>query len=79
MAGPLRTVSFNLPEELNERLTRLAQARQISRSALAREALEVLFNSEDYSVLAVAGGLVGSLEGAVDLATGAEHHSDYGE
>ena len=39
MAKPTRTVSFTLPEQLDDALTDLARRRNSSRSALVREAL----------------------------------------
>ncbi len=40
MVNPMRTVSFKLPEQLDNELTALAKRRRSSRSALVREALQ---------------------------------------
>jgi hypothetical protein len=74
----MRTVSFKLSDDVERRLTRLAQARGVSRSALLREALERYANSSNGSFVELAGDLVGCLEGPGDLSTNAEHLSDYG-
>ena len=74
----MRTVSFKLPEELNEELNRLARDLGTSRSALVREAIESLANARQRSVVALAGDLVGSLDGPEDLATDRKHLAGYG-
>ena len=79
MSKPMRTVSFKLPAELDERLSQLADARGTSRSALAREALESLSQESGRSVASVAGELIGSLEGPSDLSFGPDHLEGYGE
>ena len=38
MANPMRTVSFKLPEQLDDVLSELARRRKSSRSAVVREA-----------------------------------------
>jgi Arc/MetJ-type ribon-helix-helix transcriptional regulator len=78
MATPMRTVSFKLPDELDDTLNELARSRGASRSALVREALEVLAKGKRRSVTALAGKLVGSLEGPTDLATNRKHMAGYG-
>lgn len=79
MANPMRTVSFKLPEELDNALSDLARRRKSSRSAIVREALEGLATSGRRSVTAVVGGLVGSLDGPRDLSTNRRHMSGYGK
>ena len=79
MRSQMRTVSFKLPEELDEALDELARARGASRSALVREALEALAKGKRRSVTAVAGKLVGSVNGPSDLATNRKHMSGYGK
>jgi len=78
MAAPMRTVSFKLPEDLDNALNELARTRRLSRSALVREALESLKKGNRRSVTALAGELVGSVDGPSDLATNRKHMSGYG-
>lgn len=79
MASPMRTVSFKLPKDLDEELTRLARERGASRSALAREALESFTKQGTRSVTALAGDLVGSVDGPPDLSSNQSHLAGYGE
>lgn len=74
----MRTVSFTLPESLDDALTALARARRSSRSALVREALESALKVKGRSVTALAHDLVGSVEGPADLGCDPEHLSGYG-
>ena len=78
MAIPMRTVSFKLPEELDDALNELARARGASRSALVREALEALAKGKRRSVTSLAGKLVGSVDGPTDLAAYRKHMAGYG-
>lgn len=75
----MRTVSFKLPEDLDDALNDLARTRRSSRSAVVREALESLAKGKRRSVTALAGDLVGSVEGPSDLATNRKHMSGYGK
>lgn len=79
MATPMRTVSFKLPEALDDALNDLARTRRSSRSALVREALESLAKGKRRSVTALASDLVGSVEGPTDLATNRKHMAGYGK
>jgi metal-responsive CopG/Arc/MetJ family transcriptional regulator len=79
MTTPMRTVSFKLPEELDDALNELARSRGASRSALVREALESFAKGKRRSVTSVAGNLVGSVEGPTDLASDRKHMSGYGK
>ena len=79
MAAPMRTVSFKLPEDLDDALNELARTRRSSRSALVREALESLAKGNRRSVTALAGDLAGCVEGPTDLATNRKHMSGYGK
>jgi predicted transcriptional regulator len=79
MANPMRTVSFKLPAELDEALDELARTRGTSRSKLLREAIEALAKGKRRSVTAVAGRLVGSVEGPTDLASNPRHLAGYGK
>jgi len=79
VAAPMRTVSFKLPEDLDDALSELARSRGASRSAVVREALEALAKGKRRSVTALAGDLVGSVDGPPDLATNRKHMSGYGK
>jgi Arc/MetJ-type ribon-helix-helix transcriptional regulator len=79
MTTPMRTVSFKLPEYLDDALNELARSRGSSRSALVREALESLAKGKRRSVTSLAGNLVGSVEGPTDLATNRKHMTGYGK
>ena len=74
----MRTVSFKVPEALDEALSDLARRRRSSRSALVREALEVLAASGRRSVTAAVDELVGVLDGPADLSTHPRHWKGYG-
>jgi predicted DNA-binding protein len=74
----MRTVSLRLPTELDQRVTALAEKRGTSRSVIVREALEAYANGHAESVTALAGDLVGSIDGPKDLSTAAEHLEGYG-
>lgn len=76
---PMRTVSFKLPESLDEALTDLAKRRKSSRSAIVREALEGLAAGEQRSVTAIVDALLTPLDGPVDLSTNPKHLSGYGK
>ena len=78
MANPMRTVSFKLPEQLDDALSDLARRRNASRSALVREALEGLAAGGRHSVTAAVDALVGSLDGPTDLSTNPKHLIGYG-
>jgi predicted transcriptional regulator len=75
----MRTVSFKLPESLDDELTELARARRSSRSAIVREALQSFAKARRRSVTAEAGGLVGSVDGPPDLASDPKHMAGYGK
>lgn len=78
MSGRMKTVSFKLPEELDDALTDLARRRKSSRSALVREALAGLAYGETTSVVDAVDKLVGTLDGPEDLSTNPEHMRGYG-
>ena len=75
----MRTISLKLPSELDQRVTALAEKRGTSRSAIVREALEAYANGHSESVTALAGDLVGSVDGPKDLSTATEHLKGYGQ
>ena len=79
MPNPMRTVSFKLPEHLDDALSDLARRRKSSRSALVREALEGLATSGRRSVTAAVDGLVRPLNGPTDLSTNPKHLTGYGK
>lgn len=79
MANPMRTVSFKLPEQLDDALSDLARRRNSSRSALVREALEGLAAGGRRSVTAAVDALVGPLDGPADLSTNPKHLASYGK
>jgi Arc/MetJ-type ribon-helix-helix transcriptional regulator len=77
----MRTVAFKLPAEMDQKLTRIAQRRGTSRSAVVREALEALGGLPARaapSVTEVAADLVGALSGPSDLATSKRYLAGYG-
>jgi metal-responsive CopG/Arc/MetJ family transcriptional regulator len=75
----VKTVSVKLTDDLARALNELARRRTTSRSAVVREALAKLTGRPKGSVTAVAGTLVGSLQGPRDLATSRKHMAGYGE
>ena len=79
MSRPMRTVSFKLPVELDTKLSEIARRRHSTRSAVVREALEALEALGPLSVTALAGDLVGSIEGPGDLSTNPAHLADFGK
>ena len=79
MANPMRTVSFKLPEHLDDALSDLARRRKSTRSALVREALEGLAAGGRRSVTAAVDVLVGPLDGPIDLSTKPKHLAGYGK
>lgn len=79
MANPMRTVSFKLPEQLDDALSDLARRRKSSRSALVREALEDLTTGGRRSVTAAVDALVRPLDGPTDLSTNQKHLTGYGK
>ena len=79
MANPMRTVSFKLPENLDDQLSQLARTRKASRSALVREALEALAKGKRRSVSALAADVFGSVDGPPDLSTNPKYMSGYGK
>ena len=79
MANPMRTVSFKLPEQLDDALSDLARRRKSSRSAVVREALQALATDKPRSVTARVDALVEPLDGPADLSTGPKHLAGYGK
>jgi hypothetical protein len=79
MAGPMKTVSFKLPEQLDNVLTELAKRRKASRSALVREALEALAKGRRRSVTSCVDELSLDVDGPADLATNPKYMAGYGK
>jgi Arc/MetJ-type ribon-helix-helix transcriptional regulator len=78
MPDPMRTVSFKLPEELDEALSELARLRNASRSALVREALQALAANGGRSVTDAVDRLVKPFDGPADLSINPKHMTGYG-
>ena len=79
MPTPMRTVSFKLPEQLDDKLNVLARRRNSSRSALVREAIEALAKGKRRSVTAAVDEVVGAVDGPADLSTNPKHLAGYGK
>lgn len=79
----MKLVSIKLPLDLAEEIDAMAKRRKASRSDIIREAMvEYVVRAESpskLSALALAGDLVGSLEGPEDLATNLVHLAGFGE
>jgi len=75
----MRTVSFTLPEDLDEKLDRLALDRGVSRSTFVREGIGAIGSHDSISVTALAGELAGSVDGPDDLSSNRDHLCDYGQ
>lgn len=76
------TLTVKLPPALEARLAALVRQRKRNKSALVREAIELLVEQPDAhakaSVLDLAGDLVGAQTGARDLASNPKHMRGYG-
>lgn len=75
----MRTVSFKLPEELDDLLGELARRGRTTKSELVRNGLQALAKGKRRSVTAAAGKLVGSLQGPKDLSTNAKYMRGFGK
>jgi predicted transcriptional regulator len=75
----MRPLSIKLPPHLEQLLDKLARERNLTRSAVVREALEAYATRSRASVTAAAGDLVGSLTGPADLSTSPKHLAGFGE
>jgi metal-responsive CopG/Arc/MetJ family transcriptional regulator len=74
-----RLVSIKLDADLDYSLTAIARAKNVSRSAVVREALRAYTVAPRTSALELAGDLVGSLKGPGDLSTNKRHMKDLGK
>jgi len=79
MPAPMKTVSFKLPEQLDNELTNWARRRKSSRSALVREALEALAKGKRRSVTTCVDEVTTGVAGPPDLSTNRKHMAGYGK
>jgi predicted transcriptional regulator len=79
----MKTLSLKLPDELYARISAIAKRRRSNKSEVVRSALHAYLTKQSTrqkgSALELAGNLVGSLEGPVDLSHHDEHMRGYGE
>ena len=78
----MKTLSIKLPESLLEKLDSTAAKKGESRSALIREAIDIIINennkSRSESCMDLANDLAGSLEGPEDLSFNKDRLEGYG-
>ena len=78
----MKTISLKLPDELHALLEDLSRRRNVPKSEVVRAALAAYLDGKSRmgrpSCAALAGDLVGSLDGPANLATGAQHLAGYG-
>lgn len=79
MRNPMRTVSFKLPEQLDDAITELARGRSASRSLVVREALEAYAAGGRRSVTAAVDAVVKPVSGPADLSTNPKYMADFGK
>ncbi|HEX6807797.1 MAG TPA: CopG family transcriptional regulator [Gemmatimonadaceae bacterium] len=75
----MKTVSFKMPENLDDALTKLARARKASRSALVREALAAYTVAGRASVTAAVDAVTSGVNGPRDLSSNPKHMARYGK
>ncbi len=79
----MKTLSIKLPESLMERLDSKAAKRGENRSALIREAIEMIINEENMSqtesCMELARDLAGSVSGPEDLSFNKDRMKGYGK
>jgi len=82
MGGFMKTLSVKLPEALLEKLDSAARKRGETRSAILREAIEMIIDNErqpgDGSCLEMAKDLAGSENAPEDLSFSKKHMDGYG-
>jgi metal-responsive CopG/Arc/MetJ family transcriptional regulator len=74
-----RIVSIKIEYDLDRELTELARRKNVTRSAVVREALRAYTVGRRPSALDLAGDLVGSLNGPKDLSTNKRYMKNYGK
>lgn len=75
----MKTVSFKLPEELDDSLTELARKRKVSRSSLVREALAAYAVAGRASVTKAVDKVTPGVNGPRDLSGNPKHMARYGK
>jgi predicted transcriptional regulator len=75
----MRTVSFKLPEDLDDALSKLALRRGASRSALVREAIAAFAADKPRTVTSAVDAIVRPMDGPRDLSTNAKHMAGFGK
>jgi predicted transcriptional regulator len=79
----MKNVSLKLPDGLHAKLDEISKRRGAAKSDVIRDALEAYFagekNGSRASCADLAGDLIGSLVGPVDLATNPKHLAGYGQ
>ena len=78
----MKNLSLKLPDGLHAKLAKASHERGAAKSDVVRDALEAYLAgaaSVDMSCADLAGDLVGSVEGPVDLATNPKHMRGYGQ
>ncbi len=80
----MKTLSFKIPETLDQRITLEVARRKIGKSALLREAVEQHLSKPSasrkrQSFLDLAGDLVGKRQGPGDLSTNPKYLRDFGK
>ena len=79
----MKNLSLKLSEELHIRLTFVSKQRGAAKSDVVRDAIEAYLanprSGDETSCAALAGDLIGSVEGPTDLATNPKHLRGYGK
>jgi plasmid stability protein len=78
----MKTISLKLPEEIDRKLAARAEREGTSKSALVRDAVESYLSRQEAgaegSFLALAGDLIGCVEGPGDLSWNKEYLEELG-
>lgn len=78
----MKTVSLRLPDELLAKVTALARRRNVSKTAVIRDALESFVDGntadEGASAFDLSSDLIGSLDCPRDLSRNKRHMQEYG-
>lgn len=75
----MKTVSFKLPEALDDALTERARTRKMSRSSLVREALAAYTAAGRASVTAAVDAVTSGVNGPRHLSSNPKHRAHYGK